>query len=108
MRKAKVIYKNEWAGTLTQNENGSFEFCYKESWVNDTSKPPVSLTLPKKKEPFHSEYLFPFFYNMLPEGANKEIVCFNLRIDLNDYFGILMATAKSDAIGAVRIEKLEE
>lgn len=108
MRKAKVIYKNEWAGTLFQNSKGSFEFSYNQSWVNDTSKPPVSLTLPKQKEPFCSEYLFPFFYNMLPEGTNKQMVCFNLRIDEDDYFGILMATAKSDAIGAVRIVKMEE
>jgi serine/threonine-protein kinase HipA len=76
--------------------------------VNDVRKPPVSLTLPKQKEPFHSNYLFPFFYNMLPEGSNKQTVCYNLRIDENDYFGILMATAKTDTIGAVRIEKMEE
>lgn len=108
MRKAKVMYKNEWAGTLSQNNDGEYEFCYKETWVNDVRKPSVSLTLPKQKEPFHSKHLFPFFYNMLPEGSNKLIVCYNLRIDENDYFGILMATAKTDTIGAVRIEKIEE
>ena len=108
MRQAKVIYKNEWAGTLSQNNDGRFEFCYKEFWVNDVSKLPVSLTLPKQKEPFRSEYLFPFFHNMLPEGTNKQMVCYNLKIDEDDYFGILMATAKSDAIGAVRILKMEE
>jgi len=106
MRKAKVIYKNEWAGTLAQHDDGSFEFNYKEAWLNDASKPPVSLTLPKQKEPFESEHLFPFFYNMLPEGTNKQVVCYNLRIDEKDHFGILMATAKFDAIGAVRIEKI--
>jgi HipA-like protein len=108
MRKAKVLYKNEWAGTLIQHDTGSFEFSYNKSWLDDVSKPSVSLTLPKQEEAFHSDYLFPFFYNMLPEGTNKEAVCFNLRIDKNDHFGILMATAKSDAIGAVRIEKMEE
>lgn len=108
MRKAKVIYKNEWAGTLSQKNDGEFEFYYEESWLNDDSKPPVSLTLPKKKEHFYSKYLFPFFFNMLPEGTNKQMVCYNLRIDENDYFGILMATAQSDSIGAVRIEKIPE
>lgn len=106
MRKAKVLYKNEEAGMLTQHDDGSFLFVYNDAWLADTSKPPVSLTLPKQKEPFRSEYLFPFFYNMLPEGPNKQMVCYNLRIDENDYFGILMATAKSDAIGAVRIIKV--
>jgi serine/threonine-protein kinase HipA len=108
MRKAKVIYKDEWAGTLTQLDNGSFEFSYTESWLINGQKPPVSLTLPKQETPFTSEFLFPFFFNMLPEGSNKQVVCYNLRIDENDHFGILMATAKSDAIGAIRIEKLEE
>lgn len=108
MRKAKVFYKNEWAGTLTQDDKGSFEFSYNKSWLKDAYKPPVSLTLPKQEQAFYSEHLFPFFYNMLPEGSNKETVCFNLRIDKNDHFGILVATAKWDAIGAVRIEKMEE
>jgi HipA-like protein len=108
MRRAKVLYKNEEAGTLTQYEDGSFEFSYLESWVEDTTKPPVSLTLPKSTQPYHSEYLFPFFFNMLPEGSNKQTVCFNLRIDENDYFGILMATSQTDTIGAVRVVKENE
>jgi serine/threonine-protein kinase HipA len=44
---------------------------------------------------------------MLPEGTNKQTVCFNLRIDENDHFGILMATAKSDTIGAVRLKPID-
>ena len=108
MRKAKVIYKNEWAGILTQHDDGSFEFLYQDAWLNDVAKPPVSLTLPKQKAPYYAEFLFPFFYHMLPEGSNKQTVCYHLKIDENDYFGILMATAKSDAIGAVRIVKMEE
>jgi serine/threonine-protein kinase HipA len=45
---------------------------------------------------------------MLPEGTNKQVVCYQLRIDENDHFGILMATAKSDTIGAVRVVKLDQ
>ncbi len=108
MRKAKVLYKNEWAGTLAQHDNGSFVYSYEASWLNDSTKPQISLTLPKHKGPFRSENLFPFFYNMLPEGTNKQTVCYNLRIDEKDNFGILMATAKFDTIGAVRILKLED
>jgi HipA-like protein len=106
MRKAKVLFKNEQAGILTQLDDGSFVFQYDTQWVK-AAKPAVSLTLPLTEQPYLSPYLFPFFYNLLPEGANKQSVCYQLRIDTNDYFGILMATAKSDTIGAVRIEKLE-
>jgi serine/threonine-protein kinase HipA len=108
MRKAKVLYKNEEAGILTQFENGSFEFVYLDSWAKDSTKPPVSLTLPKIAEPYRSTFLFPFFYNMLPEGSNKQTVCFKLRIDEDDYFGILLATSKTDSIGAVRLVKVSE
>jgi HipA-like protein len=105
MRGATILYKNEEAGKLRQLEDGSFEFTYLESWVEDPTKPAISLTLPKTKEAYHSHHLFPFFYHMLPEGSNKQTVCFKLRIDEDDYFGILLATSKTDTIGAVRVVK---
>ena len=108
MRSAKILYKNAEAAILQQLDDGSFEFQYIEKWLEDTSKPSISLTFPKTNEKYLSKFLFPFFYNMLPEGTNKQTVCFNLRIDENDHFGILMATAKSDSIGAVRVVKFEE
>lgn len=108
MRRAKVLYKNEHAGTLTQLDDGSFEFTYLDVWVLNPAKPAVSLTLPKTREPYRSSDLSPFFFNMLPEGSNKQTVCFHLRIDQEDDFGILMATSKTDAIGAVRVVKENE
>lgn len=105
MRRAKVFYKNEHAGTLSQLDDGSFEFAYLDVWVLNPAKPAVSLTLPKTLEPYRSSFLFPFFFNMLPEGSNKESVCFHLRIDQDDHFGILLATSKTDTIGAVRVLK---
>jgi HipA-like protein len=103
MRSARILYKNEEAGILTQLDDGTFTFQYNKSWLEDVSKPAVSLTLPKVIEEYTSPHLFPFFYNMLPEGTNKQTVCFNLRIDETDYFGLLMATAENDTIGAVRV-----
>ena len=104
MRKAQVIYKNEAAGILTQLDDGSFEFAYNDSWVQ-AGKPAISLTLPITSDIYRSPFLFPFFFHMLPEGSNKKIVCFELRIDETDHFGILMATALYDTIGAVRVKK---
>lgn len=107
MRRAKILYKNQEAGVLTQHDDGSFTFKYDTLWFNDDSKPAVSLTLPKSQQEYHSEALFPFFYNMLPEGSNREIVCKLNRLDLSDYFGILLTTAGSDNIGAVRVVKMQ-
>lgn len=108
MRSAKILFKNEEAGILTQHDDGSFLFRYHDNWVADNNKPSISLTLPKRDQEFHSKFLFPFFYNMLPEGSNKQVVCKLNRIDHEDYFGLLMTTAKNDTIGAVRVIKDEK
>ncbi len=107
MRKASILFKNEEAGILEQNDDGSFSFHYQTNWI-DSSKPAISLTLPKTKIRFQSQYLFPFFFNMLPEGSNKQMVSKLNRIDPDDYFGLLMITAKNDSIGAVRVIRTEE
>jgi HipA-like protein len=108
MREAKILFKEEEAGVLTQHNDGSFTFRYHDAWIADKYKPVISLTFPKINQEFHSKFLFPFFYNMLPEGSNKQIVCKLNRIDNADYFGLLMMTAKNDSIGAVRVVKIEK
>lgn len=107
MRMAQVLYKDEKAGILSQQDDGAFTFKYEKNWVENASKPSISLTLPKREEEYRSKYLFPFFYSMLPEGSNKHIVCKYNRIDVNDYFSILMAMAREDTIGAVSLTKIE-
>ena len=107
MRQAKILYKDEEAGLLIQHDDGAFTFHYNEPWLEDRSKPSISLTLPKMKKEYHSKFLFPFFYNMLPEGSNRQVVCKHNRIDTDDYFGLLMTIAKNDSIGAVTVIKLE-
>ena len=108
MRRAEVYFKKELAGELKQLDDGSFIFQYTVRWVEDPSKHPISLTLPKRNDTYPSPYLFPFFYNMLPEGTNKSVVCLHQRIDKSDHFGLLLATASSDTIGAVTIKEIKE
>jgi serine/threonine-protein kinase HipA len=107
MRTATIQFKNEAAGILTQNDDGSFIFRYHNEWLTNPNKPSISLTLPKTEKEFQSEYLFPFFYNMLPEGSNKQVVCKLNRIEPDYYFGLLMTTEKNDSIGAVTVTKIE-
>ena len=108
MRKAKIVYKDEEAGVLTQHDNGSFTFHYHDSWMNDSNKPSIRLTWCKTTQEFHSQFLFAFFYNMRPEGSNKQLICKYYKIDRDDYFGLLMNTAKNDSIGAVRVIKIDQ
>lgn len=63
--------------------------------------PSISVTLPRRKERYESAELFPFFSNMLPEGANRSVICRSLKIDEEDFFGMLEAMAGKDFIGAV-------
>jgi HipA-like protein len=106
MRSGQVFYKNELAGTLTQLDNGSFLFQYDQQWLNDSSKPSISLTMPKNKLEFQSSALFPFFFNLIPEGVNKQLICRKKRIDRDDYFGLLLEVAGGDTIGAVKVIKM--
>jgi serine/threonine-protein kinase HipA len=45
---------------------------------------------------------------MLSEGVNRKLQSTQLRIDEDDSFGLLMATAQSDTIGAVTVKPLIE
>ncbi|MHA8081845.1 HipA N-terminal domain-containing protein [Aquirufa sp. A-Brett2-15D] len=106
MRKATILYKSEPAGILSQLDNGSFHFSYLETWLDDEIKPAISLTMPKKKKEFKSPHLFPLFFHLLPEGANKQAVCKFKKIDPSDHFGILLNTARFDTIGAITLEQI--
>ncbi|WP_425236066.1 HipA N-terminal domain-containing protein [Ulvibacterium sp.] len=108
MRQAVILYKREEAGLLTQHDNGNFTFRYHDQWFKSKDKSSISLTLPKTQQEYTSEYLFPFFFNMLPEGSNKQNVCFELRIDPKDHFGLLLTTAKYDTIGAIQVKEIKQ
>lgn len=107
MRQAKILYKDLEAGILIQHDDGTFTFRYNDSWISDSKNPGISLSLPKNNQEYQSKHLFPFFYNMLPEGSNKQVVCKLNQIDPDDSFGLLMTTAKDDNIGAIRVVKIE-
>lgn len=106
MRSAEVYFKSELAGVITENDNGGYTFKYLDLWVANEKKAPISLTLPKTTEAYTSGILFPFFYHLLPEGTNKQMVCESLKIDKDDFFSLLVATAQIDTIGAVTIKEI--
>jgi HipA-like protein len=105
--RATAVYRNgTFAGTLTEENRHQFVFRYNDKYFSDASEPAVSLTLPKTKREHRSEFLFPFFFNMLSEGVNRKLQSTQLHIDEEDSFGLLMATARNDTIGAVTIKPI--
>ncbi|HIZ85600.1 MAG TPA: HipA N-terminal domain-containing protein [Candidatus Coprenecus stercoravium] len=106
MRQCEVYLHDIRAGLLTEEDNGEYVFAYEPSYVAD-KMPPVSPTLPLREEPYRSPYLFPVFFNMLSEGENRRIQSRPLHIDSGDDFGILLATAQNDTVGAITVKPIE-
>jgi HipA-like protein len=106
-RSARVLYNGITAAILSKSGN-RYLFTYDDGYLQNPKRRPVSITLPLRKEPYESETLFAVFTNMLSEGANKRMQCRLLKIDENDYFSLLLATAKDDCIGPITIEEIHE
>lgn len=107
--RAMEIYRNGvLAGVLTEINREHFIFRYDDIYFNAAEQPAISLTLPKTEKEYRSRFLFPFFFNMLSEGVNRGLQSKQLRIDEDDNFGLLMATAQYDTIGAVTTKPIIE
>jgi HipA-like protein len=107
MRKLVVYRNKEYAGTLTEESKEQFVFRYEAAYYADATKPAISLTLPKSQQEYRSPVLFPFFFNMLSEGVNRQLQSRLLKIDEDDHFGLLSATAQHDTIGAITVKPIE-
>lgn len=104
-RKARVLNHGAMAGVLEETENG-FRYVYDKAYLRDSRAKPISRSMPKREEPFDSEFLFPFFHGLLAEGITKDLQCRHLKIDERDYFGRLLRTAGSDPVGSVTVEEV--
>jgi HipA-like protein len=107
MRQGKIFYNNILAGILSEPETGGYIFEYDDNYFYNTALPPVSVTLPKAKQQHKSKELFPFFFNMLSEGANRNLQCRILKIDDADDFGLLLKTTASETIGAISVQEIK-
>ena len=106
MRTVEIYRNGILAGLLTEVNRNHYTFRYDDNYFMDDSKPAISLTLPKTQKEYNSEFLFPFFFNMLSEGVNRRLQSMQLKIDEEDNFGLLAATAQYDTIGAVTVKPI--
>lgn len=106
MRKAKVYYKNDLAGILTETDNG-YEFQYNKEYLDNNYSEPVSLTLPLSEKPYLSTILFPFFDGLIPEGWLLDVALRNSDISSLDRMSLLLLCCK-DCIGAVSVTPINE
>ncbi len=104
MRKVEVYRNDIFAGILSEENRKMYVFRYDDVYFNDNTKPAISLTLPKIRNEYIADCLFPFFYNILSEGVNRKLQCTQLKIDEEDNFGLLMRTGQYDTVGAITIK----
>lgn len=102
MNKVPIYYKDLLAGELEHKADGRFIFTYNQVYLR-SDKPELSLTLPKREEPFEAATLFPFFDGLIPEGWLLNLASNELRLNpLRDRFELL-SNLCHDAIGAVHV-----
>jgi HipA-like protein len=107
MRSAKVFYNGVLAGVLSK-ERGIYRFVYDKDYLRTSDSKPITVMLPKREKPYESKILFPVFVNRLSEGANKAIQNRLLKIDEQDYFSLLLATAETETIGPLTVKEIYE
>ena len=103
MRQCKVYVHDVEAGVLQETDERQYIFTYQDGYRGA----PVCIAMPVRTEPYRSAHLFPYFFNMLSEGTTRQTQSMLLHIDENDDFGILLATAQEDTIGAVTVKPID-
>lgn len=106
MRQAQVYNNGRLAGLIMEVSPSEYVFRYDDVYFFDISAPAISLTLPKSNQEYRLSYLFPFFANMLSEGHNRTVQAAMHKLDRDDDFGILLATAQTDTPGAITVKPL--
>jgi serine/threonine-protein kinase HipA len=106
MRKAKVFYKEIFAGYLTETDDGEYLFQYNDDYVQNHKGLFLTFTMPVRNEPYKDNRLFPFFEGLIPEGWLLEIAGKSWKLNQNDRMGLLLACCHN-CIGAVSVIPIE-
>jgi serine/threonine-protein kinase HipA len=99
-RALSVWWEGAIAGTLRVDQHGDMTFGYAPDWLADASRRPLSISLPKREEPFTRRECQPFFDGLLPEDAQLDAVARALGISKRNDFKLLEALG-GDVAGAL-------
>ncbi len=101
MRVADVFFQDMPAGQLVQLRDGE---AYRFTYLPEYAGPPISQTMPVRKQAFEFESFPPFFDGLLPEGFQLEALLRHKKLDRNDCFGQLLLVG-ADTVGAVTVHE---
>ncbi len=89
-------------GNLHVNQHGEMRFVYADEWLSASSRPAISLSLPKRPEPFKQRECRPFFAGLLPEASQRDAIAGALGISKRNDFAFLEALG-GDVAGALSL-----
>ena len=98
MREGLVYENGRLAGRISEISPKEYVFRYDDDYFADKNAP--------AKQIYKSQYLFPFFFNMLSEGHNRTVQAKIHKLDMDDDFGFLLATCHTDTPGSVTVKKI--
>ena len=107
MRQGNVYYNNHFAGTITETDDGEYEFQYDETYVKNHPNNFITFTMPVANKVYTEKRLFPFFEGLIPEGWLLDIASENWKINKNDRMGLLLACCQN-CIGAVSVKPIAD
>ena len=98
MRHAEVFFDKVLAGHLTEVSSREYLFQYEPGYDG----PPISLTMPVRRDAYSFDSFPPFFDGLLPEGFQLEALLRQKKLDRGDRFGQLLVIG-SETVGAVTV-----
>jgi serine/threonine-protein kinase HipA len=88
-RSLGVWWDGRLVGLLTQDPHGELGFAYATAWLDDPLAQPLSVSLPKRAEPFTRRECRPFFGGLLPEESQRDAAAQALGVSRGNDFALL-------------------
>ena len=90
MTRALDIWRDtKLVGQLTQDQHGELGFAYADEWLERESAPALSVSLPKRAEPYSRRECRPFFGGLLPEEGQRDAAARALGVSPQNDFALL-------------------
>ena len=102
MRLLNVWMDGTIAGQLSQDQHGELGFAYSEQWLAREDAPALSVSLPKRAEPFSRRECRPFFGGLLPEEGQRDAAAQALGVSRGNDFALLDRLG-GDVAGALQL-----
>ncbi len=101
-RDLTVYLSGERVGTLRQEDSGRLTFAYLGEWLDRPDGRRLSLSLPRREEPFDDRAARPYFAGLLPDELARERLARCLGVSRHNDFALL-AEVGGECAGAVAL-----